>query len=257
MFPERRDFRPPAAYDLFWTFLAGGFLGERIEVVYIWSATGEVMSRSSLLYGPFSLVWGLGAALVTWCLWPFRHRGPWVLLVAGGVLGGGFEYVASAVGEAMYHKIFWDYSHMPFHLGGRTNLIFALLWGLGAALWVLRGFPLLARLTERLPPRGGQAALRVLSLVLAADLLLSAAALLRMEEREAAALDTPAQNELFRQVMALPPKYRAAIYLYYYEGYAVAEVAVLMGAKASTVQTWLMRARGQLKIKLKEAEACD
>lgn len=185
MFPERRDFRPPEAYDLFWTFLAGGFLGERIEVVYIWSATGEVMSRSSLLYGPFSLVWGLGAALVTWCLWPFRHRGPWVLLVAGGVLGGGFEYVASAVGEAMYHKIFWDYSHMPFHLGGRTNLIFALLWGLGAALWVLRGFPLLARLTERLPPRGGQAALRVLSLVLAADILLSAAALLRMEEREA------------------------------------------------------------------------
>ena len=74
---------------------------------------------------------------------------------------------------------------------------------------------------------------------------------------EAAALDTPAQSELFRQVMALPPKYRAAIYLYYYEGYAVAEVAVLMGAKASTVQTWLMRARGQLKIKLKEAEACD
>ena len=131
MFPERRDFRPPEAYDLFWTFLAGGFLGERIEVVYIWSATGEVMSRSSLLYGPFSLVWGLGAALVTWCLWPFRHRGPWVLLVAGGVLGGGFEYVASAVGETMYHKIFWDYSHMPFHLGGRTNLIFALLWGLG------------------------------------------------------------------------------------------------------------------------------
>ena len=57
--------------------------------------------------------------------------------------------------------------------------------GPGAALWVLRGFPLLARLTERLPPRGGQAALRVLSLVLAADLLLSAAALLRMEEREA------------------------------------------------------------------------
>ena len=74
---------------------------------------------------------------------------------------------------------------------------------------------------------------------------------------EAAALDTPAQSELFRQVMALPPRYRAAVYLYYYEGYAVAEVAALMGAKPSTVQTWLMRARGQLKIQLKEAEACD
>ena len=49
--------------------------------------------------------------------------------------------------------------------------------------------------------------------------------------------DTPAQSELFRQVMALPPKYRAAIYLYYYEGYAVREIAALLGAKISTVQT--------------------
>lgn len=56
-------------------------------------------------------------------------------------------------------------------------------------------------------------------------------------------------------VMALPPKYRAAVYLYYYEGYSVKEAGELLGAKASTVQTWLMRARGQLKTKLKEAEA--
>ena len=67
--------------------------------------------------------------------------------------------------------------------------------------------------------------------------------------------DTPAQSELFRQVMALLPKYRAAIYLYYYEGYAVREIAALLGAKISTVQTWLLRARGQLKLRLKEAES--
>ena len=75
------------------------------------------------------------------------------------------------------------------------------------------------------------------------------------EAAEAAAFDRPAQSELFRQVMALPPKYRAAVYLYYYEGYSVKETGELLGAKASTVQTWLMRARGQLKTKLKEAEA--
>ena len=75
------------------------------------------------------------------------------------------------------------------------------------------------------------------------------------EVPETAVFDQPAQSELFRQVMALPPKYRAAVYLYYYEDYSVRETAELMGAKASTVQTWLMRARGQLKLKLKEAES--
>ena len=72
---------------------------------------------------------------------------------------------------------------------------------------------------------------------------------------ETAVWDSPAQSELFQQVMALPTKYRAAIYLYYYEGYAVREIAALMGANPSTVQTWLMRARGKLKKNLKEAES--
>lgn len=75
------------------------------------------------------------------------------------------------------------------------------------------------------------------------------------EAAEAAVFDTPAQSELFREVMALPPKYRAAVYLHYYEGYSVREVAAAMGAKSSTVQTWLMRARGQLRTNLKEAES--
>ena len=181
----------PEVRHLAWTFLAAAFVGERLEVLYIWCATGVVMSRSSLLYGPFSLVWGLGAALVTLCLWPFRRRGPWMLLLVGGALGAGFEYVASAVGELLFHKIFWDYSHMPFHLEGRTNLLFAVLWGLGAALWILRGFPALTALTDRLPPRVERRFLWASALLLAADTALSAAAMLRMEERR---LGLPAAN---------------------------------------------------------------
>lgn len=57
--PNRSD--PPAFRHLIWTFLTAAFIGERLEVLYVWSATGVVMSRSSLLYGPFSLVWGLWA----------------------------------------------------------------------------------------------------------------------------------------------------------------------------------------------------
>lgn len=72
---------------------------------------------------------------------------------------------------------------------------------------------------------------------------------------ETAVFDTPIQSELLRQVMALPPKYRAAIYLHYYEGYSIREIADILRANPSTVQTWLMRARGQLKTNLKEAES--
>ena len=54
--------------------------------------------------------------------------------------------------------------------------------------------------------------------------------------------------------MALEPKYRLAIYFYYYEGLSVAETAAAMRAKTSTVQTWLLRARARLRKDLTEEE---
>ena len=62
----------------------------------------------------------------------------------------------------------------------------------------------------------------------------------------------PEHRELYEAVMALPAKYRLPLYLYYYEGYAAAEVAELLGLNPSTVQTRLARAREKLKIQLTE-----
>ena len=76
-----------------------------------------------------------------------------------------------------------------------------------------------------------------------------------LEEAGEPVFDTPQQSELYQHVMGLSPKYRAAVYLYYYEDCSVQEIAAAMGANPSTVQTWLMRARGKLKLILQEAES--
>lgn len=66
--------------------------------------------------------------------------------------------------------------------------------------------------------------------------------------------DGPAENreegEVLEAVMAMEPKYRLSIYLYYYEGCSVCEVAQALHAKESTVQTWLQRAREKLRVSL-------
>ncbi len=66
------------------------------------------------------------------------------------------------------------------------------------------------------------------------------------------AFDTPEHQTLYAEVMSLPAKYRLPLYLYYYEGYAVAEVGELLGLKPSTVQTRLARAREKLRMILTE-----
>ncbi len=74
------------------------------------------------------------------------------------------------------------------------------------------------------------------------------------EWRETVAPEDPAKAEVLEAVMALEPKYRLAVYLYYYEGLSVAETAAAMKANVSTVQTWLLRARARLRKELSQEE---
>lgn len=64
--------------------------------------------------------------------------------------------------------------------------------------------------------------------------------------------DAPEEESLFLAVMALPKAYRAVIYLYYYEGYSVNEIAQIVGSRPATVRTRMYRARQLLKDKIKE-----
>lgn len=63
----------------------------------------------------------------------------------------------------------------------------------------------------------------------------------------AAELPEPGEGSLLEQVQALPPKYREVIFLRYYEGYAVKEIAGLLGIPAPLVSTRLKRAKEKLK----------
>ena len=65
-------------------------------------------------------------------------------------------------------------------------------------------------------------------------------------------LDQPAplseeHREVLEAVLALPRKYRDALYLHYYEGYTAAEIGKLLGKNTNTVYTLLTRAREQLR----------
>lgn len=73
---------------------------------------------------------------------------------------------------------------------------------------------------------------------------------------EAAQAAAPAgDGELLAAVRALPEKYGAVIYLYYYEGYSMKEIGKLLGLPAPTVGTRLARGRERLRQLLKEDEA--
>ena len=60
------------------------------------------------------------------------------------------------------------------------------------------------------------------------------------------------EGSVLSAVNELPAHYRSVIYLYYYEGYSVKEIAEILRIKETTVQTRLMRARNALREIVKE-----
>ncbi|MBR2912718.1 MAG: sigma-70 family RNA polymerase sigma factor [Oscillospiraceae bacterium] len=60
-------------------------------------------------------------------------------------------------------------------------------------------------------------------------------------------------GELRNMVLALPEKYAVVLYLYYYEGYQIPEIARLLGKRTSTVGSLLRRGREKLKSELEGA----
>ena len=58
-------------------------------------------------------------------------------------------------------------------------------------------------------------------------------------------------REVLAAVMALPADQRAAVHLYYYEGYSTGEIAAILGQRPGTVRSRLSRARDALRETLK------
>lgn len=61
-------------------------------------------------------------------------------------------------------------------------------------------------------------------------------------------------RELWAVVGTLPPKYRAVVHLYYYEGFGQDEIAKILGITRTAVQTRMQRAREWLKKELNAYE---
>lgn len=69
-----------------------------------------------------------------------------------------------------------------------------------------------------------------------------------LEEIQEIPIEEEADLSYIREaVLKLPDKYKSVIYLFYYEGYTVVEIAGILHKKENTIYTWMNRARQMLK----------
>lgn len=170
---------------LFWVFLISAFLGDIIETLFCGFVNGQWMNRSSVLYGPFSFVWGLGAVVLTVTLKGLAEKNDRYVFLAGFIIGGVYEYMCSVFTELVFGTVFWDYSDMPLNIGGRTNVLFCFFWGVLAVVWIKVLYPPLSRGIEKVPALAGKIVTWLIVVFTVCNAVLTGAAMLRYDSRAA------------------------------------------------------------------------
>lgn len=171
-------------HKLVWLFTIGAFGGDITETIFCRITAGVWMSRSSVVWGPFSVVWGFGIAVATVLLYKYRDKSDGVLFAAGTIIGGAYEYICSVFSEIVFGKVFWDYSHMKFNLGGRINLLYCFFWGIVAVIWMKILYPKVSALIEKVPVKPGRIITWGLILFMCVNMAVSSMALVRSTERQ-------------------------------------------------------------------------
>ena len=168
---------------LFYLFVIGSFIGTILETIWAFCVDGHFEMRVGMVYGPFIPVYGGGACFLTAALYKIYKLNDTLVFVIRAFVGAGFEYFCSWLQEQMFGTVSWDYSDTPFNLDGRTNLMYALIWGFLGLVWVRYLYPWTAKLIEKIPKRAGAIITTFLIVFMAFNGFMSVTATARWTQR--------------------------------------------------------------------------
>jgi len=156
-------------YLYLWFILIYAFLGWCAEVAYAAVNTGKFINRG-FLNGSVCPIYGFGAVIIIASLTPLRDN--IILLFLGSVLmTSALEWFTGWAFYKIFSQKWWDYSDLPFNIGGYICLKFSLLWGIVCLLVVNVIHPIIQDLVLLVDIRVGQIILIIFYTYLAVDLV--------------------------------------------------------------------------------------
>lgn len=136
--------------------ISGSFAGVVVELLWCLIRNRYIESRAGLVYGPFNLLYGVGAVALTLILYRYRNRSAAFSFIGGIVIGSVVEYVLSWGQEALFGSTSWDYSNIPFNINGRICLLYSVFWGFLGVIWIKSIYPRVAKIILKIPNKAGK-----------------------------------------------------------------------------------------------------
>lgn len=187
--PKKHPFAEGLSFKkLFFIFIIGSVFGTIYEDLliygqtYLTTGTGVWMTHRGVIWGPFNVIYGFGAALMCWVLLRKKLEN-WQIFVFSAFIGGAVEYGLSFLQETFTGTTSWDYSSYFLNFGGRTTLPIMAFWGLLGLILVKIVYPFLSNLIEKISLEIGERLFAILLVFMVFNMLISWTAILRQNLR--------------------------------------------------------------------------
>ncbi len=166
-------------HDMFYTFLFGCFMGWIVEGIWTLLKKGLFLNHSALVIGPFNIIYGIGAVVLTLVLFRVKQKRNFEIFVLSFFTGTILEYIVSFIMEHTLGFVAWNYSMKPFNINGRVCLPYSLFWGFLGILWIKIIYPKVKKLIDRLDKKESIKFMKITLIFLAFDTLLTFGAIAR------------------------------------------------------------------------------
>lgn len=163
--------------------ISGSFAGVVVELLWCLVRNGYLESRAGLVYGPFNLLYGVGAVALTLILYRYRNRSSAFSFFGGIVIGSAVEYLLSWGQETLFGSTSWDYSELPFNINGRICLLYSVFWGILGVLWIKSIYPRVAKIILKIPDKAGKIITWALTVFMIFNAVMSLLSVWRWSER--------------------------------------------------------------------------
>ncbi|MEG1495485.1 MAG: putative ABC transporter permease [Bacilli bacterium] len=164
-----------------WFFLIFSFIGCIFEMILCFFQRGVIESRSGLIYGLLTPIYGAGAVLLILIL---RNQKKDIHIFLTAMLFGGiFEWLCSFFQELLFGTISWDYSKYFLNFGGRTSLYHMIGWGILGFILIKYIVPVIDRGIKLIPNKLNKVLTYIITILLLLNILISAGACYRQSER--------------------------------------------------------------------------
>ncbi len=182
-------------YNLFYIFIIGSIYGWLIEGIWTFVKKGLIINHSAVVIGPFNMVYGVCAVLLTTLLLKYKDDSKIKLFIIGFIGGTIIEYLLSIIIELYLGFPAWNYSKKFMNINGRVCLPYSLFWGVISIIWIKYIYPIVDNFINSINKEKGVLFLKIIVTFLVFDLIFTHTAILRAKSYD---MGIPPQNSYER-----------------------------------------------------------